>query len=69
MEGGVNRALVRSATKAGVITIKATAEGLKEATLTLTSKPFAVQNGLSTIMPYEGLPVNLEKANTINAFI
>lgn len=64
VEGGVNRALIRSTTKAGTITIKASSPGLKEATLTLTTKPFAVQNGLSTIMPYEGLPVNLERGPT-----
>lgn len=59
--GGVNRALIRSTTSAGTVTIKATSPGLKEATLTLTSKPFAVQNGLSTSLPDEGLPVNLER--------
>jgi beta-galactosidase len=64
VEGGVNRALIRSTTNAGTITIKASSPGLKEATLTLTSKPFAVQNGLSSIMPDEGLPVNLEKGPT-----
>jgi hypothetical protein len=64
VEGGVNRALIRSTTNAGTITIKANSPGLKEATLTLTSKPFVVQNGLSVHMPYEGLPVNLERGPT-----
>lgn len=64
VEGGVNRALVRSTTNAGAITITAASEGLIAATLTLTSKPFIVQNGLSTVMPDEGLPVNLEKGPT-----
>jgi beta-galactosidase len=64
VEGGVNRALVRSTTKAGTITIKASSPGLQEATLTLTSNPFVVQNGLSTSLPGEGLPVNLERGPT-----
>jgi beta-galactosidase len=64
VEGGVNRALIRSTTKAGTITIKASAEGLKEATLTLVSKAFIVQNGLSTNLPSDGLPVNLERGPT-----
>ncbi|HEY1201986.1 MAG TPA: DUF4982 domain-containing protein, partial [Niastella sp.] len=64
VEGGVNRALIRSTNKAGIITITASSPGLKEATLTLTSKPFAVKNGLSTTMPNEGLPVHLERGPT-----
>lgn len=64
VEGGVNRSLIRSTTQPGTITITASADGLKQATLTLTSKPFAVQNGLSAILPSDGLPVNLERGPT-----
>jgi beta-galactosidase len=64
VEGGVNRALIRSATKSGTITIKATAEGLRSATLTLASKPFAVANGLSAFLPSDGLPSYLERGAT-----
>lgn len=64
VEGGVNRALIRSTTQPGTITVKASSEGLKDATLTLTSKPFAVQNGLSTTLPSDGLPLNLERGPT-----
>jgi beta-galactosidase len=38
VELGVNRVIVRSQTKAGTITLKATAEGLKPATLSLETK-------------------------------
>jgi hypothetical protein len=64
VEGGVNRALIRSTTDSGTIIIKATAEGLKEATLTLVSKSFDVQNGLTATLPSDGLPVNLERGPT-----
>lgn len=64
VEGGVNRALIRSTTKPGTIIIKASAEGLKGATLTLQSKPFTAKDGLSTVLPSDGLPVNLERGAT-----
>ncbi|MBE7172120.1 MAG: DUF4982 domain-containing protein [Williamsia sp.] len=64
VEGGVNRFLIRSATTPGMITVKATAEGLKEASLTLTTKPFAVTNGLATILPSAGLPSPLQRGST-----
>ena len=64
VEGGVNRALIRSTTKPGTITIKASAEGLKEATLTLTTKPFAVENGLAKTLPSAGLPSRLYRGPT-----
>jgi hypothetical protein len=64
VEGGVNRFLIRSTTEPGTITIKASAEGLKEATLTLTTKPFATQNGLSKIVPSAGLPSHLDRGPT-----
>lgn len=64
VEGGVNRALIRSTTKAGVITVKASAEGLKGATLTLESKPFVTRSGLTAVMPADGLPSYLERGPT-----
>ncbi len=64
VEGGVNRALIRSTTEAGTIVVKASAAGLQEATLTLVSKPFTVQNGLSTILPSDELPLSLERGPT-----
>lgn len=64
VEGGVNRALIRSTTTPGAVTIKVSAEGLRDATLTLVSKPFPTQNGLSKMLPSDGLPVNLERGPT-----
>ena len=64
VEGGVNRFLVRSTTEPGPIKIKARADGLKVATLILTTRPFAVDNGLSTILPSAGLPSRLGRGPT-----
>jgi hypothetical protein len=64
VEGGVNRFLIRSTTQPGTITIKATAEELKEATLTLITKPFTATNGLSVVLPSAGLLSRLERGPT-----
>lgn len=64
VEGGVNRFLIRSTTQAGTITIKANSDGLRPATLTLTTKPFATQNGLAGKLPSTGLPSRLERGPT-----
>jgi hypothetical protein len=64
VEGGVNRFLVRSTTTPGTIIIKATAEGLKGATLTLTTKQFTAHNGVSKMLPAAGLPSRLDRGPT-----
>ena len=64
VEGGVNRFLIRSTTHPGTITIKATSEGLKDAALALTTKPFIVKDGLSTVLPSKGLPSSLGRGPT-----
>ncbi|GAB2806135.1 DUF4982 domain-containing protein [Ferruginibacter profundus] len=64
VEGGVNRFLIRSTTTAGEIKITATAEGLKPATLTLTTTPFVTTGGLAEILPSAGLPSNLQRGPT-----
>jgi hypothetical protein len=64
VEGGVNRFLIRSTTQPGTITIKATTEGLKGASLTLTTKPFVVRNGLADMLPSAGLPSLLGRGPT-----
>src|SRR4029079_4120192 len=64
VEGGVNRFLIRSTTTAGTITIKASADGLRDETLTLLTKPFPSKNGLSTILPSAGLSCNLGRGPT-----
>ncbi|HXE08818.1 MAG TPA: DUF4982 domain-containing protein [Acidobacteriaceae bacterium] len=50
-ECGINRVFVRSTPTAGSITVTAKRDGLKPATLTLTSKPVTVTHGLATFMP------------------
>jgi beta-galactosidase len=66
VEGGVNRALVRSSVEAGRIVVRASAEGLAPAELVLESKPAAVQDGLATTLPADGLPLHLERGPTPN---
>jgi len=64
VEGGVNRFLIRSATTPGVITINASAEGLKGASITLITKPFAVKDGLANTLASAGLPSKLDRGPT-----
>ena len=64
VEGGVNRVLIRSSTTAGKITLKASAEGLKAATIALETFPVKVENGLATTFPADGLKPNLSKGET-----
>lgn len=64
VENGVNRFLIRSTTQAGVVTIKATADGLKGANLSLRSQPFATVNGLAKVFPSTALPVHLQRGPT-----
>jgi hypothetical protein len=44
--------------------VKASADGLKDATITLVTKPFATQNGLTTVLPSAGLPSWLDRGPT-----
>ena len=64
VENGVNRFLIRSTTQPGTITINATAEGLKTASLQLTTKPFVSQNGLAKLLPSASLPSQLHRGPT-----
>ncbi len=64
VECGVNRILVRATTKSGTINIKATAEGLKPASVNLISKPVSTADGLSTVMPANGLKSYLKRGPT-----
>ncbi|HEY6915189.1 MAG TPA: beta-galactosidase, partial [Paludibacter sp.] len=63
-ECGVNRALIRSTTEAGKVTITATSEGLKPTTLSFSTVPFMTENGLSLILPSDSLPSNLMRGET-----
>ncbi|TFW34641.1 glycoside hydrolase family 2 protein [Massilia horti] len=64
VEGGINRVMVRSATQPGKIVVRATADGLKSAELTLESKPVQVEGGLSAQLPDAGLPLHLDRGPT-----
>lgn len=64
VENGVNRVLLRSTNKAGKIVLKATAGGLKSAEISLNSLPFKSENGLSSTIFGNTLPVNLSRGST-----
>lgn len=64
VEGGVNRFMIRSATTPGTITVKAKADGLKAASIQLTTRPVKTENGLNPILPAAGLPSVLTRGAT-----
>ena len=51
LEAGINRVAVRATRTAGPITVRVTSEGLKSASITLTSLPFAADHGLTPTAP------------------
>lgn len=64
VECGINRALLRSTTKAGKITVTARAEGLPEAKLALETLPVTLVGGLSDYLPQYTLKGYLRKGET-----
>jgi beta-galactosidase len=64
VEGGVNRFMVRSTTTPGAITVKAEADGLKAASIQLTTRPVKTKNGLDAVLPAAGLPSVLTRGAT-----
>lgn len=64
VECGINRALLRSTTKAGKITVTARAEGLPEAKLALEPLPVTLVGGLSDYLPQYTLKGDLRKGET-----
>jgi len=64
VECGINRVILRSLPKAGKITLKASSDGLKLATLEITSTAFETQNGLSTAFADAGLAPRLDRGPT-----
>jgi beta-galactosidase len=64
VECGVNRILIRSLTKPGRITLKASAPGLKPVVIEIDSQPVNVVDGLSSDIPDAGLAVNLARGPT-----
>ena len=64
VECGVNRAIIRSTTTPGKVTLKASAEGLKGAEISLETIPFEVTGGLSTYIPGDHLKGRLDRGET-----
>ncbi len=64
VECGVNRALLRSLTKAGKVTVTAQADGLESATLTLTSQTVKQKDGLSEYIAGDHMPLHLDRGET-----
>ena len=63
-ECGVNRVLIRSLPQAGKITLKASADGLKPASIELSSKLLEVKDGLAMVLPDATLPASLKRGPT-----
>ena len=64
VECGINRALIRSTTAAGKVTLTAQAKGLLSASLTLETVPVKVTGGLSTYLPQATLKGRLYRGET-----
>lgn len=64
VEGGINRVLIRSTTKAGKVSLSASSEGLKPATISTKTKAVAVRNGLSKVFAEDYQPVSLKRGPT-----
>jgi beta-galactosidase len=64
VECGVNRVLVRSTPQAGKVTVRATAKGLKPATVEMTTRAVNVINGLAATLPGADLPPRLDRGPT-----
>lgn len=64
VECGINRALIRSTTAAGKVTLTAQAKGLPSASITLETVPVKVTGGLSTYLPQATLKGRLDRGET-----
>ncbi len=64
VENGVNRVSLRAQTAAGKITLNASGEGLKPASVEIISRPFNVTDGLSLELPGANLSSYLERGAT-----
>ena len=64
VECGINRALIRSTTAAGKVTLTAQAKGLPSASLTLETVPVKVTGGLSSYLPQATLKGRLDRGET-----
>jgi len=63
-ECGVNRAIIRTITTAGKVTIKAASEGLKNAEISFITVPFVTENGLTKVLAADGLKSNFKRGET-----
>lgn len=63
-ECGVNRALIRTTTQAGIVTITVNSTNLISDTLSFETQEFNSQNGLSVTLPADGLAYNLSRGET-----
>ncbi len=61
---GINRVIIRASATPGKITLAARSDGIRSASLSVVSKPFAVTDGLAKAMPAYGLPSYLAKGPT-----
>lgn len=64
VECGVNRVMLRSLTKAGTVTLKAQADGMADASISLTTNAIATEGGLATFKPSDGLQSVLDRGET-----
>ena len=64
VECGVNRAILRSTTTAGKVTLKASAEGLEGAEVTLETQPYETEGGFSSYIPGNHLDGRLDRGET-----
>ncbi|MBR1577023.1 MAG: DUF4982 domain-containing protein [Bacteroidales bacterium] len=64
VECGVNRAILRSTTRAGKVTLTASADGLQGDAISLETLPFEVQGGLSTYVQGDHLAARLDRGET-----
>jgi len=64
VECGINRVMVRSTAKAGIINLVATSKNLQSASISLQTEPFELENGLTKELPSDGLGVYLERGAT-----
>lgn len=65
VECGINRALIRSTTKSGKITLTAKAKELPSASISFNSIPAKQTNGLSTYISGEHQPSNLSRGEKV----
>ncbi len=64
VECGVNRVMLRSLTEAGNVVLKAKAEGMDDAEISLHTVAFAEKDGLAPVLPSDGMPLNLSRGAT-----